>query len=524
VYIRSDGSIYPQTAPIRNYGKIYILTDDIYNKTLVVEKDHIIIDGNGCTIQGTKAYRSVGLDLSNREGVIVKNLIIGDFYYGILLNSSRNNTICRNTILGCTYTIYGSDSRYNKIYHNNFLTPPNKIRAGRNIWDDGYPSGGNYWGGYVGEDLYSGPYQNIIGSDGISDSIRDIDEDNFDRYPLMGIIHFFNIITQEETYYISIVSNYIISSFAYNFTTHTISFDTTESSESIGFCRLCIPHALMKEPYKITVAVDNQNPSYVNDNLYDNGTHRWIYFSYEHTKHVTVRTIAIDNMPPKLTIISPENKTYTINSLNLTFTTNEQLSWISYSFDNKANVTITGNITMVDLPEGVHFIKIYAMDLSGNMGSSDLVYFTVSIPSHDLAVLSVNPSLTEIHEGDLVNITVIIQNNGGFTETFNVTIYANNTAIQTKTISEMAPETKTTLTFTWKAIGFPPGNYIMKAEVSTTVGEMNVANNVKVNGVIHIISKFPSIPVLLLLIIALSAIIAILLAVIIYRRGHHTCL
>jgi hypothetical protein len=88
----------------------------------------------------------------------------------------------------------------------------------------------------------------------------------------------------------------------------------------------------------------------------------------------------------------------------------------------------------------------------------------------------------------------------------------------------MAPETKTTLTFTWKAIGFPPGNYIMKAEVSTTVGEMNVANNVKVNGVIHIISKFPSIPVLLLLIIALSAIIAILLAVIIYRRGHHTCL
>jgi len=49
------------------------------------------------------------------------------------------------------------------------------------VWDDGYPSGGNYWSDYVGVDLFSGPYQNITGCDGIGDTpilFRD-------RYPLM---------------------------------------------------------------------------------------------------------------------------------------------------------------------------------------------------------------------------------------------------------------------------------------------------------------------------------------------------
>jgi len=55
-----------------------------------------------------------------------------------------------------------------------------------NIWDSGYPSGGNYWSDYNGTDLYSGPYQNKTGSDYIGDIPHVIglpaEEDN---YPLM---------------------------------------------------------------------------------------------------------------------------------------------------------------------------------------------------------------------------------------------------------------------------------------------------------------------------------------------------
>jgi len=54
-----------------------------------------------------------------------------------------------------------------------------------NQWDNGYPSGGNYWSDYVGVDNFRGPHQNITGSDGIGDTNYSIDMDSIDHYPLM---------------------------------------------------------------------------------------------------------------------------------------------------------------------------------------------------------------------------------------------------------------------------------------------------------------------------------------------------
>jgi hypothetical protein len=53
-----------------------------------------------------------------------------------------------------------------------------------NVWDDGYPSGGNYWSNYTGVDVKSGPNQDQPGSDGIGDSPHVIDANNKDNYPL----------------------------------------------------------------------------------------------------------------------------------------------------------------------------------------------------------------------------------------------------------------------------------------------------------------------------------------------------
>jgi len=54
-----------------------------------------------------------------------------------------------------------------------------------NIWDDGFPSGGNYWSDYIGVDLYGGLSQNETGSDGIGDTPYIIDANNQDNYPLI---------------------------------------------------------------------------------------------------------------------------------------------------------------------------------------------------------------------------------------------------------------------------------------------------------------------------------------------------
>jgi hypothetical protein len=75
----------------------------------------------------------------------------------------------------------------NIIFHNNFVDNAEQIASenSRNTWDEGYPSGGNYWSDYNGTDTYGGPHQNLTGSDGIGDTPHIIDANDIDHYPLM---------------------------------------------------------------------------------------------------------------------------------------------------------------------------------------------------------------------------------------------------------------------------------------------------------------------------------------------------
>lgn len=100
-----------------------------------------------------------------------------------------------------------------------------------------------------------------------------------------------------------------------------------------------------------------------------------------YTTSQSQKTIVVssgDTTPPVITILSPQNTTYTTSSVSLTFTINEPTSWIGYSLDGGANVTITGNTTL-SLANSAHNVIVYANDTSGNMGSSR-VYFTVNVP------------------------------------------------------------------------------------------------------------------------------------------------
>jgi parallel beta-helix repeat protein len=112
---------------------------------------------------------------------IFDSTIVGNFInasqnmHGIELDGdSYNITIVRNTISNNSDTGINVTTSYDdSIYHNNILN--NTLQAyddteGDNMWDNGYPSGGNYWSDYVGHDSFSGSNQNIAGSDGIGDT------------------------------------------------------------------------------------------------------------------------------------------------------------------------------------------------------------------------------------------------------------------------------------------------------------------------------------------------------------------
>ena len=238
VYIRADGSIDPQDAPITTYDNItYTLTDNITSSEhgIVVERDNILIDGAGYTIRGSSATGWAGIYLNSRANVTIKNVKITMFYlgiyiymssninasgnyiidnnqgisidssnsnsislnsitnnnWGISLGASSDNDISRNMITNNTIGIYITwyENHNNKFWHNNLIDNSqqcyNQYGYSTSVWDDDYPSGGNYWSDYTGVDLYNGPYQNETGSDGIGDTPYVIDEQNQDSYPLM---------------------------------------------------------------------------------------------------------------------------------------------------------------------------------------------------------------------------------------------------------------------------------------------------------------------------------------------------
>jgi hypothetical protein len=85
----------------------------------------------------------------------------------------------------------------------------------------------------------------------------------------------------------------------------------------------------------------------------------------------------VDAVKPKITILSPQNKTYTVSDLPLNFTLSEKADWIGYSLDEQL-VTISGNTTLVGLSEGLHSLTVYANDTIGRKGNSETVAFNVT--------------------------------------------------------------------------------------------------------------------------------------------------
>jgi len=246
------------------------------------------VNVTGFTIRNGKT----GIYIQQSDYNIISENIVTDNFYGIDIfsdcitcNPARENTIRNNIIKNNRISITIGECHSNVIYHNDFINNT----AGQlyyyagasypNVWDNGYPSGGNYWSDYNGTDLYNGPYQNVTGGDGIGDT----------PYKFPGTPYIFYRVNQDDYPLVS--------------------------------------------PWSTT--------------------------------------------PPLVAVLSPQNKTYTRSSVPLTFTVNKPTSWMSYSLDNQANATINGNSTLTGLSEGPHVITVYANDTSGNMGSSNLIYFTI---------------------------------------------------------------------------------------------------------------------------------------------------
>ena len=324
------------------------------------------------------------------NNTLTGNTLSNNTKFGLHLDDSSKisvveNTISWNELAGIGFFVV-SDSFFS---HNNFFNHTEQIRSddSLNTWDDGYPSGGNYWTNYDGTDLYSDSNQNETGSDGVGDASYLVDKNNQDRYPLLGPIRFFDAGTWNSIpYSVNVVSNSTVSKFRLNKAEKVISFNVS-GEIGLGFCRVTIPNVIVRDLLQgdYTVFVDGEEPLILSNWVDETCT--YTYFTYFHSEHEVVFQTS-DTTPPTISILSPENKTYAGKDVPLTFTVNETASWIRYSLDGQMNETISGNTTLNGLPDGTHTITVYGNDTAGNMGSSGTVYFTIDTASPNIEILS----------------------------------------------------------------------------------------------------------------------------------------
>jgi parallel beta-helix repeat protein len=119
----------------------------------------------------------------------------------------------------------------------------------------------------------------------------------------------------------------------------------------------------------------------------------------------------------------------------------------------------------------------YTID-SNNKDNYPLVNPWTPPSGHNVAVISAVPSKAVIGQGFTGNITVYAANKGGYSETFNVTVYANMSTIASTTVPLQSGST-TTITFSWTPTNtsFSKGNYSISAYAWPVPSETDMSDN-----------------------------------------------
>jgi parallel beta-helix repeat protein len=343
VTINTDGSVTPTTAPIQRIGDSYLVTND--TGSILIERSNITLDGQGHRIQGeihlpigstqfTQVNEFGGIYISNTKNVTVKNFSIENCYYGVSLDNCSNITVYGLNITGT----------WNDL-------PFSRVAAGIIMWQTDYSNitgnrlDYNEWGVYLGEHSEHNTY--------VDNTIIDSSHVGITFFDSSSNVFYHNNFNNTLNFYDSGLDHYNYPS--------TNSWDngeegnywsdyngTDQNNDGIG-----------DTPYKANAQNIDKYP------LIEpfNSTYYWLKIT-----------------PPKISLLSPSNTVYNESSVSLVFNADKAVNWTGFSLDGKENVTVTGNVSLSELSNGLHNVTVYATDTFGNMGASETVSFTVDAP------------------------------------------------------------------------------------------------------------------------------------------------
>jgi len=191
------------------------------------------------------------------------------------------------------------------------------------------------------------------------------------------------------------------------------------------------------------------------------------------TVKIIKRPVAYFTYSPEIPIV---NETVTFNA---TLSTPDGGTIIRYVWgfgDGTPIVNETDPITThIYTMAGTYAVTLTVTDDDG-LNDTATAALTVYL-RRDVAVISVDPSPTEVYVGEAVTITVVAKNEGTVTETFNITVYYDENILGIQSVAGLAPGSEKVLTFGWTTSGVPAGEYEIKAEASVVPGETDIEDN-----------------------------------------------
>lgn len=260
-----DVSICDNTISSNNISGIQML----FSHSMI--SNNLISDNGKGEFQGYSSGIQIVMGVNSEVVYCVNNIVFG-------------NTI-KNHQIGIWAIRYSEE---NLFFHNNLVNNTIQFSGRTTMWNNSIIE--NYWSEYSGVDMCSGPYQNETGSDGIGDTPYEVDVNNQDEYPLMGMFSDFNVTSE---YHVQTVCNSTISGLICNGT--AISFNVFGENDTAGFCRMCIPKSLMNETYRVFVNGTEVKCTLLTE--ISNITHSYIYFIYNHSVQEVVVIPEFPSLP-----------------------------------------------------------------------------------------------------------------------------------------------------------------------------------------------------------------------------------
>ena len=129
---------------------------------------------------------------------------------------------------------------------------------------------------------------------------------------------------------------------------------------------------------------------------------------------------------------------------------------------------------------------VWSTDRTGEPDPNYEIFYKFSdvIPIHDVAITDVTPSATQVTGGEIVTVSVVAENQGTMSETFDVNCYANSTLIGSETVT-LNSKTSTTLAFPW-ATPFSTATYEISATATTVPDETDTSDNTFTDGTVEV--------------------------------------